>query len=516
MVLKRRILLLKTGVWTLGFTPLAWVFHRFLLGDGLGANPVAEAQLWGGLTSLSFLFATLSITPLRRLTGWNDLQKVRRLVGLFAFFYVTLHFLIWIGLDQFFAWRYIIEDIAERPYIMVGFTAFVLLIPMAVTSTKGWIRRLGKRWVTLHRLVYVSALLGVIHFFWITKADDLWPTVALAVWMVLMSLRLVWWLKSRIQPARARRLGGSVGWPASLVVCAALSLCSACASRAPTVLNAPESAVEAVSEDLGAFRVYAGDGRPASLPELVTALGSVSVLLVGEEHDDSIAHRVKLLILEEGVRRWQPRPVVLSLEMFEQDVQEVVDEYLGGFITEPYFLAASRPWAEYRTAYRPLVEFAKVSGLRVVAANVPRRYVDMVSRTGEGSLEGLPRAAFRFLPPLPLPAASVAYRARFDSAMFGPAQHDDMPPNIFAGQRLWDAGMASAVAAALDDRPDALVIHLVGAFHVERRLGIAEALIQYRPRTTFLVVSIRRVADPTAFDVREHTGLGDFVVLTRE
>ena len=301
-----------------------------------------------------------------------------------------------------------------------------------------------------------------------------------------------------------------------LVVCAALVLCSACASRAPTVLNAPESAVEAVADDLGAFRVYAGDGRPASLPELVTALGSVSVLLVGEEHDDSIAHRVKLLMLEEGVRRWQPRPVVLSLEMFEQDVQEVVDEYLGGFITEPYFLAASRPWAEYRTAYRPLVEFAKARGLRVVAANVPRRYVDMVSRTGEGSLEGLPREAFRFLPPLPLPAASVAYRARFDSAMSGPAQHDDMPPHIFAGQRLWDAGMASAVAAALDDRPDALVIHLVGGFHVERRLGIAEALIQYRPQTTFLVVSIRRVADPAAFEAREHTGLGDFVVLTRE
>ena len=214
MVLKRRIRLLKTGVWILGFTPLTWVFHRFFLGDGLGVNPVAEAQLWGGLTSLTFLLATLSITPLRRLTGWNDLQKVRRLVGLLAFFYVTLHFLIWIGLDQFFAWRYILEDIAERPYIMVGFTAFVLLVPVAVTSTKGWIRRLGKRWVTLHRLVYLSALLGVIHFFWITKADDRWPTVAVAVWIVLMSLRLVWWLKSRTQPARARRMGRSVGWSA--------------------------------------------------------------------------------------------------------------------------------------------------------------------------------------------------------------------------------------------------------------------------------------------------------------
>ena len=302
----------------------------------------------------------------------------------------------------------------------------------------------------------------------------------------------------------------------SLFVCAALALCSACASRGATVLNAPESAVGAVPADMGAFRVYAGDGRPASLAELVAALGSVSVLFVGEEHDDSIAHRVKLLMLEEGLRRWQPRPVVLSLEMFEQDVQGVVDEYLSGFITEPYFLAASRPWAEYRTAYRPLVEFAKARELRVVAANVPRRYVDMVSRMGEGSLEDLTQEALLFLPPLPLPAASAAYRARFDSVMSGPAQHDDMPPYIFDGQRLWDAGMASAVAAALDDRPDALVIHLVGGFHVERRLGIAQALLQYRPRTTFLVVSIRMVADPATFDVREHIELGDFVVLTRE
>ena len=211
MVLKRRILFLKTGLWILGFTPLAWVFYRFFLGDGLGANPVAEAQLWGGLTSLTFLLAALSITPLRRLTGWNDLQKARRLVGLFAFFYVTLHFLIWIGLDQFFAWNYIVEDIAERPYILVGFTAFVLLVPLALTSTKGWIRRLGKRWVTLHRLIYVSSLLGIIHFFWITKADDRWPTVALVVWGGLMSVRAGWWLKSRMRPSRTRGVRRSVG-----------------------------------------------------------------------------------------------------------------------------------------------------------------------------------------------------------------------------------------------------------------------------------------------------------------
>ena len=206
MVLKRRILFLKTGLWIIGFTPLGWALYRSFLGDGFGVNPIAELQLWGGLTSLTALLITIWVTPLRRVTGWNDLQKARRLIGLFAFFYVTFHFLIWIGVDQFFAWRYIVEDIVERPYILVGFAAFVLLIPLAVTSTRGWIRRLGKRWVTLHRLVYASSLLGIIHFFWVTKADDRWPTFALGVWAVAMTLRLAWWFKrhARKEWGRAR------------------------------------------------------------------------------------------------------------------------------------------------------------------------------------------------------------------------------------------------------------------------------------------------------------------------
>lgn len=203
MVLKHRVLLLKTGVWILGLTPLGWAVYRFFLGDGFGVNPIAELQLWGGLTSLTALLSAVSVTPLRRLTGWNDLQKVRRLVGLFAFFYVTLHFLIWIGIDQFFAWEYILEDIAERPYILIGFSAFVLLIPLALTSTKGWIRRLGRNWVRLHRLVYVAALFGIVHYYWVTKADDRWPTFALGIWTVAMTLRLTWWLRGRRRPAAA-------------------------------------------------------------------------------------------------------------------------------------------------------------------------------------------------------------------------------------------------------------------------------------------------------------------------
>ena len=211
MVLRRHVLFLKTGVWILGLTPLGWAVYRFFLGDGFGANPIAELQLWGGLTSLTALLCAVSVTPVRRLTGWNGLQKVRRLIGLFAFFYVALHFLIWIGVDQFFAWEYIVEDIAERPYILIGFSAFILLIPLAITSTRGWIRRLGRSWVRLHRLVYVAALFGIIHYYWVTKADDRWPTFALIVWAVAMALRTAWWLRRLRSVTRARGATAGAG-----------------------------------------------------------------------------------------------------------------------------------------------------------------------------------------------------------------------------------------------------------------------------------------------------------------
>jgi methionine sulfoxide reductase heme-binding subunit len=197
VVLKTRIVLLKTGLWILGFTPIFWALYRFFRGDGFGANPIAELQLWGGLSSITALLITLGVTPVRRLTGYNDLQKARRLIGLFAFFYVTLHFFIWIGVDQTFDWQYILADLRKRPYILIGFTGFLMLIPLALTSTKASIRRLGKRWVTLHRLVYLATLCGIIHFYWVTKADDRWPTLCLGIWAVAMVLRLAWWMRSR-------------------------------------------------------------------------------------------------------------------------------------------------------------------------------------------------------------------------------------------------------------------------------------------------------------------------------
>jgi sulfoxide reductase heme-binding subunit YedZ len=184
-------MLLKAAVWALGLGPFVWTGLRFLR-DDLGANPIEAVLHWSGRWTLIFLLAGLAITPLRRLTGWNRVIKVRRLVGLFAFFYATLHLSLYLGLDQGFAWSFIVEDVLERPFITVGMAAFLLLVPLAVTSTKGWIRRLGKNWLKLHRLVYFAAGLGALHFYWKVKADTFWPLVAVAVLSILLLARVPW------------------------------------------------------------------------------------------------------------------------------------------------------------------------------------------------------------------------------------------------------------------------------------------------------------------------------------
>ncbi|MGH7500850.1 MAG: sulfite oxidase heme-binding subunit YedZ [Longimicrobiales bacterium] len=178
----------KPLVWLGALLPATILLVRFFL-DDLGANPIETVTNWTGYTTLSLLTTALAVSPIRRLTGFNPLIKLRRLIGLFAFFYACLHFLTYIVLDQFFAFEYIIEDIVERPYITVGFTAFVLLIPLAITSTTGWIRRLGKRWTQLHRLLYVIVPLGVLHFYWkvISKAFQ----IDVLVFFILVGLLLV-------------------------------------------------------------------------------------------------------------------------------------------------------------------------------------------------------------------------------------------------------------------------------------------------------------------------------------
>ena len=186
---KRRILLLKGLVWLLGLAPAVWLLWRGFT-DRLGANAIEEVLHRLGDASLIALLVALSITPVRRLTGWNILAPLRRPIGLFAFFYLTMHFLWYAVIDEELALEFIIEDVIERPYILAGFTGWLLLIPLAITSTKGWIRRLKKNWQRLHRLVYLSTGLGLLHFYWQVKADTYWPIVAITVMVVLMLLRI--------------------------------------------------------------------------------------------------------------------------------------------------------------------------------------------------------------------------------------------------------------------------------------------------------------------------------------
>jgi methionine sulfoxide reductase heme-binding subunit len=171
----------------------------------LGVNPIEYITRFTGSWSLIILIASLAVTPLRRLTGRNDLVKLRRMLGLFAFFYAALHFATYMGLDLFFDFSAIGKDIVKRPYITVGFLAFVILVPLAATSTAGMIRRLGKRWQQLHRLVYVAAILGVIHFYWLVKADISRPAQYGAVLALLLGCRLFLKWRSDRRVASASR-----------------------------------------------------------------------------------------------------------------------------------------------------------------------------------------------------------------------------------------------------------------------------------------------------------------------
>ena len=181
---------LKPLVFTACLWPLAYIIWG-LLTDSLGANPIRAITLETGTWTLRFLVITLAITPLRRLARWSDAIRLRRMLGLFAFFYGTLHFTTYIWLDQFFDVPSIVKDVMKRPFITVGFAAFLGMLPLALTSTAGWIRRLGGRnWQRLHRLIYVSALGGVLHYWWLVKADVQRPQIYATLIGVLLLYRL--------------------------------------------------------------------------------------------------------------------------------------------------------------------------------------------------------------------------------------------------------------------------------------------------------------------------------------
>jgi sulfoxide reductase heme-binding subunit YedZ len=157
----------------------------------LGANPIRELEIETGLWTLRLLAVTLAVTPLRRALEWNWLVKYRRMLGLFTFFYATAHLSMWTGVDWFFAWGDMWGEIVKHKYILIGMSTWLIMAPLALTSTAGWVRRLGKRWTALHRLVYVAAVTGTIHYLWAVKKDTFFPLVYLAVFAMLLGYRVI-------------------------------------------------------------------------------------------------------------------------------------------------------------------------------------------------------------------------------------------------------------------------------------------------------------------------------------
>jgi sulfoxide reductase heme-binding subunit YedZ len=193
---------LKAAIWIASLWPLG-VMVRGYMTDDLTANPIEYITRTLGLTALVLLLTSLGMTPLRAVLGWSWPIQLRRLLGLFAFFYVCLHFAIWIGLDRFFAWRRMWEDVVKRPFITVGMLALVLLIPLAATSTQGMIKRLGgPKWRLLHKLVYVIGGLGVLHFLWLAKKGRTTPYYYVITLALLLGVRLWFWGRKRLAARR--------------------------------------------------------------------------------------------------------------------------------------------------------------------------------------------------------------------------------------------------------------------------------------------------------------------------
>jgi uncharacterized iron-regulated protein len=299
----------------------------------------------------------------------------------------------------------------------------------------------------------------------------------------------------------------------------------------------------------GEYRVFTGAGEPASMDDIVAAMSDYAVVFVGETHDDPTGHMLEAELLERayeaygapGANDGAPRPMALSLEFFQRDAQPIVDEYLAGLITEKAFRTDGRPWPRYETDYRFLIEFSKETGLSVIAANAPRRYATRVTMNGRESLNDLSPEALASLAPLPYGQPSEAYRNQWIEVISEVMEEEGMKcglpipepeegeeavqarapvgahgnmGNQLHSQVLWDATMAYWITEYLAQEPDALVLHMVGGFHVERGTGTPEHLEAYRPGTSRMIVVLQPVEDIDTFEPAPDGEWGNFVIQT--
>jgi sulfoxide reductase heme-binding subunit YedZ len=186
----------KPVVFVAALLPFALLIYNVATGN-TSANPAEDIILTTGIWALRFLLATLAITPIRRITGWNRIIGFRRMLGLFAFFYAVAHVSSYIAFDRFFQFGEILADIAKRPFITAGMVALAAMTPLAITSTKGWIRRLGRRWQALHRLIYLSGMAAALHFLWKVKVISGEPVYYAGALALLLGMRVWWWVRRR-------------------------------------------------------------------------------------------------------------------------------------------------------------------------------------------------------------------------------------------------------------------------------------------------------------------------------
>lgn len=266
----------------------------------------------------------------------------------------------------------------------------------------------------------------------------------------------------------------------------------------------------------GDFVIYSTKtGKKASVEDIIKDAANVDVVFFGEEHNDSIGHQLQNQILVELFKAYG-ESTALSMEMFDRDVQHIMDEYLTGLIKKSYFLKDSRKWSNYKD-YEPMVEFAKERGLNVICANAPFRYVNVATSKGLDGLQKLSDLAKQAIAPLPYTLASGAYADKLNALM----GHDPKDPNskpaydMIPGQSLWDATMAYSISQYLKKNSGAKILHLVGRFHVDQRFGIVQRLAEYMPEVKSLVISLDgHLEDFPKVNMDEYKELGDYVIFT--
>jgi len=285
--------------------------------------------------------------------------------------------------------------------------------------------------------------------------------------------------------------------------------------------------LDSLGLDCQHMSIFTRHGERISAVEIVNATRVADVVLIGETHDDPVAHQMELLIL---AATNEHKPCVLSMEMFESDIQGVVDEYMVGMIEEEDFLKDARPWANYLTDYRHMLEFAKYVGIPVVAANVPRRYVKTIGRVGSESFAHScwPSSSYAWIPSVldalyTIPSnrymehirdlvLNTTSHARLSQGCPYMKQHQT--EELTAAVILWDLAMAHSIANALETHTERTVLHVCGSFHCERDLGILEMLSNYRENTKAVVIAIYPEQHCHTFDQDRHRNAADFVILT--